>query len=326
MNFFKTPWLFLFIVCLLVLIGFIFIKQGQRDPFSKPHLKESAEWQTPDDATIPEGDAGNLIRYGKELIAHTAVYLGPKGKVAAITNGMNCQNCHLEAGTKNFANPFSAVAATYPRYRPRSGTVETVQFRINDCMVRSLNSQVLDSQSREMQAMAAYINWVGSGVRKGTKPVGSGIEPLPFLPVAADTVKGEMVYRQKCQRCHGRAGEGLYEADSVSFVIPPLWGAHSYNTGAGLYRLFQFATYVKNNMPFGATFSKPQLTTEEAWHVAAFVNGQPRPRKVFAADWPDITKKPIDFPFGPYADTFSETQHKYGPFAPMQPNVTQRAN
>jgi thiosulfate dehydrogenase len=31
-------------------------------------------------------------------------------------------------------------------------------------------------------------------------------------------------------------------------------------------------------------------------------------------DWPDISKKPIDHPFGPYADGFSEKQHKLGPF------------
>ena len=35
-------------------------------------------------------------------------------------------------------------------------------------------------------------------------------------------------------------------------------------------------------------------------------------------DYPDISKKPIDDPFGPYADTFSESQHKYGPFQPIE--------
>jgi thiosulfate dehydrogenase len=34
-------------------------------------------------------------------------------------------------------------------------------------------------------------------------------------------------------------------------------------------------------------------------------------------DWPIISKKPIDYPFGPYADSFSELQHKYGPFQEM---------
>ena len=34
-------------------------------------------------------------------------------------------------------------------------------------------------------------------------------------------------------------------------------------------------------------------------------------------DWPDISKKPVDPPFGPYVDVFSEQQHKYGPFKPI---------
>jgi len=183
--------------------------------------------------------------------------------------------------------------------------------------MRSLNGKPLDSLSHEMRAMVAYLKWIGKDVPKGVKPTGSGIDPLPFLPRAADTVKGRLVYAQNCKRCHGDYGQGVFTRDSIAFIYPPLWGKRSYNTGAGLYRLFQFATYVKYNMPFGTTFSNPQLSDSDAWDVAAFVNSQPRPHKSFATDWPDITKKPIDFPFGPYADSFSKTQHKYGPFAPM---------
>ena len=35
-------------------------------------------------------------------------------------------------------------------------------------------------------------------------------------------------------------------------------------------------------------------------------------------DWKDLKNKPIDLPFGPYADHFSEMQHKYGPFGLMK--------
>jgi thiosulfate dehydrogenase len=51
--------------------------------------------------------------------------------------------------------------------------------------------------------------------------------------------------------------------------------------------------------------------------VAAFVNSQPRPKKDLSSDWPDISKKPVDHPFGPYADGFIEERHKYGPFGPI---------
>ena len=78
-------------------------------------------WQAPDTATIPNHKNGKLIEYGRELIAHTSNYLGPNGLVMSITNGMNCQNCHLDAGTKIFGNNYSAVASTYPKFRARSG-------------------------------------------------------------------------------------------------------------------------------------------------------------------------------------------------------------
>ncbi|MEO5649137.1 MAG: cytochrome C, partial [Ginsengibacter sp.] len=98
------------------------------------------------------------------------------------------------------------------------------------------------------------------------------------------------------------------------YVYPPLWGTNSYNTGAGIYQISRFAGYIKNNMPFGATYKNAQLTNEQAWDVAAFVNSQPRPIKNLKMDWPDISTKPFDYPAGPYSDSFSESQHKYGPY------------
>jgi thiosulfate dehydrogenase len=43
-----------------------------------------------------------------------------------------------------------------------------------------------------------------------------------------------------------------------------------------------------------------------------------RPSRDLSKDWPDISKKPYDHPFGPYADDFDEEQHKYGPFNPIE--------
>lgn len=266
---------------------------------------------------IPEHDS--LARYGYQLIANTSYFLGPKGTVARITNGMNCQNCHLNAGTVPWGNNYSAVASLYPQFRARSGGLETIVKRISDCMERSLNAdKPVDSTSKEMKAIIAYMNWVGEGVPKKVKPKGSGIMEIPFLDRAADPKNGQLVYVSKCQRCHNPDGQGQKKPDETGYVYPPLWGEHSYNTAAGLFRLSRFAGYVKNNMPFGEVdYHNPLLSNEEAWDVAAFVNSQPRPSKFFKEDWPDISKKPIDHPFGPFADGFSEEQHKYGPFKPI---------
>src|SRR5258708_3287515 len=82
------------------------------------------------------------------------------------SNGMNCQNCHLEAGTKFFGNNYSAVASTYPKLRERSGTIESIEKRVNDCIERSLNGKAIGNDSKEMRAFVAYIKWVGKDVEK----------------------------------------------------------------------------------------------------------------------------------------------------------------
>ncbi|WP_205508299.1 c-type cytochrome [Longitalea arenae] len=276
-------------------------------------------WQAPDTATIPHDAAGDQIRYGRDLIARTAFYLGPKGKVAQISNGMNCQNCHLAAGTKPWGNNYGAVSATYPKYRDRSGSVETIEKRVNDCLERSLNGKTLDSNSREMRAIVAYMHWLGTNVPKGKKPLGSGITALKNLDRPADPAKGKMVFIDKCQLCHGANGAGKPDTvTGIGYLYPPLWGPDSYNIGAGLYRLSRMAGYVKDNMPFGVSHGQSQLSEEQAWDVAAFINAQPHPYKDLSMDWPKKQTKPIDYPFGPYADSFSEQQHKFGPFDPIQ--------
>ena len=295
--------------------------KGNPEPLPANTPEQSAEaalWVGPGPEQIDTStDSGKLIAYGRELIVNTARYLGPSGSVLQVSNGLNCQNCHLEAGTKPWGNNFGGVSSTYPRFRNRSGTVENIYRRINDCMERSMNGQVLDTLSREVQAMYAYFKWVGRDVKKGEKPPGTGLEQLPFLDRPADTLKGHMVYVEKCQLCHGPGGAGQLNPDGITYLYPPLWGPDSYTTAAGLYRIGRFAGYVYNNMPFGATWQARQLTVEQAWDVAAFVNSKPRPVRTFESDWPDISKKPYDHPFGPYTDGFSEAQHKYGPFGPI---------
>ncbi|MEO5595213.1 MAG: c-type cytochrome [Chitinophagaceae bacterium] len=321
MKFLRSIWfpVLLFIAVIIVVLNKITDSpQVKINAVTEP-LITNTEWQAPDLKNLGNDSTAQLIRYGKELIASTAKYLGPRGTVIAISNGMNCQNCHIEAGAKPYGNCLSAVASTYPVFKPRSGIKESVEFRINDCLQRSLNGEAIDSLSKEMRAMVAYLLWLGKDVPKGNKPAGAGVQELSFIKRAADREKGKTLYESQCSRCHGANGEGQLNFDSTEYAYPPLWGPHSYNTSAGLYRISRLAAYAKDNMPFGtATHENPQLSDENAWDVAAFINSQPRPLKKFAKDWPDISKKSFDYPFGPYTDGFSELQHKYGPFDPIK--------
>lgn len=278
-------------------------------------------WKAPDEVTLTGAEKSKVL-YGKDLIAHTASYYGPSGSIfKGGTNGMNCQNCHLDAGTRVFGNNYSAVASTYPKYRARSGSIENIYKRVNDCFERSLNGKAIDSASNEMQAIVAYLKWVGKEVPKGKKPEGSGFKEITYLDRAADPESGKMVYVQKCQSCHQSDGSGILNAEKTAYTYPPLWGEHSYNSGAGLFRLSNLARFVKSNMPLGVTHSTAQLSDEEAWDVAAFINTRPRPAMNIKKDWPKIEEKPFDHPYGPYADGFSEAQHKLGPFQPIRDRI-----
>lgn len=283
-----------------------------------PAYDKSKVWEAPDLFLAETDDESALIAYGRDLIAHTQDYFGENGLVRpGSINGLNCQNCHLDAGSKAFGNNYFAVQSTYPQMRARSGSLETIPKRVNDCFERSLNGQPLDTTGREMRAIMAYVRWLGTGVPQGEKPQGAGLVEVPFLDRPADPALGQKVYVEKCASCHGADGQGMPMPESAR-DYPPLWGDKSYNEGAGLFRLSRFAGYVKANMPFGASYQNPQLSDEEAWDVAAFVNSKPRPPHPFlATDWPKIEKKPYDHPFGPFADSFPAAQHKYGPFGPI---------
>ena len=110
-------------------------------------------WIAADTSQITDTALKNKVAYGAALIAHTSRYLGPRGIVQQITNGMNCQNCHLNGGTTVYGNNYGSVASLYPKYRARSGTIENIYKRINDCMERSLNGKALDTNSREIKSI-----------------------------------------------------------------------------------------------------------------------------------------------------------------------------
>ena len=311
------------IVLLAALIVLIF-QTGENDS-SELDFKQTAVsdeqpsiyWRPVKLNKIEDDRKFNQIFYGHELIVNTAEYLGPKGKVAQISNGLNCQNCHLDGGTKVFGNNYGSVASLYPKFRARSGTIEDLPKRINDCFERSLNGKALKKNSPEMQAMVAYITYIGSNVPKGKIGAGSGLKELPLLNRAASPSSGKLIYEEKCASCHQSNGQGIKNGYGDAYVYPPLWGEHSFNDAAGLHRLTNMARFVKYNMPLGADHENPQLSDEEAWDVSAYIISQKRPHIDTPGDWPDVSKKPMDHPFGPYADGFSEQQHKFGPYTAM---------
>ena len=55
--------------------------------------------------------------------------------------------------------------------------VITLKERINGCMLRSMNGKALPKDSPEMEALIAYIKFLGHGTPEGMRVAGMGLLP-----------------------------------------------------------------------------------------------------------------------------------------------------
>lgn len=305
------------VLCLVALCSVLLLEGCLRNMSRSPSAgyRDGAKgWVLPDIDSLSD----STIKYGYRLVKSTSAYFGPKGSIRHTTNGMDCQNCHRAGGSDPGAISLRSAYAHYPRRQRRSGMTERLEKRIADCFQRSMNGIAPAEDSREMLAIVAYLRWLNNVTSSIDKQEVQASSNLPFLDRPADPFRGKRVYRTNCATCHGSRGRGRLASSQVSYIYPPLWGKHSYNIGAGMYRLSNLARFIKNNMPLGASRTSPILSDADAWDVAAFIASQARPIFDNSADWPDMAEKPIDHPFGPFADPYSEREHKYGPFKPIE--------
>jgi thiosulfate dehydrogenase len=268
------------------------------------------------------GPAHATEEYGRRLIASTAELLGPDQpdeSLRYINSRLNCGSCHLATGTEPGTLTLLQTDEHYPRFSGRAGTQTDIEDRINECMQRSMNGKSLPMESAEMIAMAAYLRSLGAQYSAMGTSLRKAEEPPPFKTPAraANLESGQNVFSARCAQCHGGDGLGLLATTDrrKGYLFPPLWGPDSFNNGAGMHRVLTAARFIKARMPLG----EPTLTDDEAFDVAAFINSQPRPQMAnLEEDYPDKSVKPVDNPYGPFADEFPLEQHRYGPFQPIE--------
>jgi len=248
--------------------------QDKTPPPQPPPKKESAAlpFRVPDESEIKDSSTLASIRRGRALIHSTRDSL-PK----FVGSALNCSNCHFADGTIANAMPLVGSYTRFPQYRPRSGHVDLIEDRVNDCFKRSLNGKPLATDSRDMRDIVTYIAFLSRGYPPGKEMEGQSVPKLD--PLVGDTVRGAQFFVSTCARCHGADGNG-------SALAPPLWGPRSYNIGAGMARIRSAAAFIHHLMPLDRPGT---LTPQQAFDVATYINTRPRP---------DFPGKERDWPHG----------------------------
>ena len=222
----------------------------------------------PDDADIPQGPFGDVVRRGRDIFTNTGEHAA-----AYVGNGLSCSNCHLDAGRLANSAPLWGAYGRYPAYRSKNQRVNTYAERLQGCFLYSMDGKAPPADSPEMLALESYSFWMAQGAPIGATLAGAGY-PKDFKPpLPPDYPRGKKVFEENCALCHGPAGQGQKVAGR--YVFPPLWGGDSYNWGAGMHQLDNAAGFIKANMPLGRGGS---LSDQQAWDVAMFMNAQERPQ------------------------------------------------
>ena len=182
-------------------------------------------WSIPGVDQLPDNEQGRLARYGRSLIIATYAHIGPNASDPAkrfAGNNLACANCHLDAGLKKFGLLLVGAAADYPAYSKRTGQEATIEDRVNNCMVRSMNGRVLPADSRELAALVTYLKVLSTGIDTGADVIGQGAGSMALLTRAADPERGQRVFNRTCAaECHGTNGRRRAERNQLGCARLP---------------------------------------------------------------------------------------------------------
>jgi thiosulfate dehydrogenase len=269
------------------------LRYALNGPLIPARMTMVTAWDVPHDpladASLDQSPLSKDIRWGYGIFTNT-----PANAQRLTASRVSCNNCHLNAGQRERALPLVAVAGMFPEYNRRAGRLITLADRIVDCFLRSENGtgqagELASPTSPEVLAVSAYLAWLARGYQVGTNPAWRGQNAIAagaLIPVnTLDPDAGERLFTERCISCHGADGQGVAVGDKKP---GPLWGAASWNDGAGAARIYTLAGIIRYTMPY---LDPGSLSDADAQQLAAYINSKPRPAYPFKDR--DYLKEPV---------------------------------
>jgi thiosulfate dehydrogenase len=203
-------------------------------------------------------------------------------------NHASCDHCHQSIGDKQDAagnrlkgslslGASWVMADMYDRF---TGLLLPFELRQMQCYINSSNGYKPNIADDVIRDVTAYSRFLSAALEL---KIGHNYEEQGVDEIAAsdtpkqgdDYVRGEGLYKQKCQNCHGRQAIGLVANGKV--VAPALAGPNAWNMQSRNYFYYVSTIlpgFICRNMPLGA---ENTLSNQECRDIAYYISNLPRP-------------------------------------------------
>jgi len=203
-------------------------------------------------------------------------------------NHVSCDHCHRGIGDLQDASgnrlPGSNSLAASPTmgdmYDRFTGLLLPYEMRQMQCYINSSNGykpNVADDVIRDVTAYSRFLS-AALDLKIANHYEEQGIDEIPAsatLKQGDDYIRGEVLYNEKCQGCHGLQGIGLEVNGKL--VAPAVAGPNSWNLQSRNNFYFVstiLAGFICRNMPPG---QESTLQHQDCRDIAFYISNLPRP-------------------------------------------------
>jgi thiosulfate dehydrogenase len=201
---------------------------------------------------------------------------------------MACSQCHQGVGDKQDVDGNRLVgslslgaswvmADMYDRF---TGLLLPFELRQMQCYINSSNGykpNIADDLIRDVTAYTRFLS-AALGLQIGVSYDEQGVDEIPASATGKqgdDYIRGEALYKEKCQNCHGPQGLGVEVAGRL--IGPAVAGPNAWNMQSRNYFYYVSTIlpgFICRNMPLGA---ENTLANQECRDIAYYISNLPRP-------------------------------------------------